>query len=70
MQGITNKTDKQLLKESKLELLGYIRELEAIITDHECEVVVSKTEPTKPTSPQLTTYSFSETSDKKGLYKF
>lgn len=66
MNGISNKTDKQLLKMSKLELLGYIRELEGIIKEYESEVA-GKTE---STSPQLTTYSFSDTVDKKGLYKF
>ena len=71
MQGISNKTDKQLLKGSKLELLGYIRELEAIITEHECEVVFSKTERTKPTSlHHLTSYTFNDTVTKKDMYSF
>lgn len=64
---LSGKTDKQLLKASKLELLGYIRELEdsvghPMLTTDTIEYV-------EPPTP-LTSYSFGNTTQTKDIYSF
>ena len=78
-----NKTDKQLLKSNKLDLVAYIRTLEGTINewevskseagpvpDTECNAMQC-TECTDQTAPQhLTSYTFSDTVTKKDMYSF
>lgn len=78
-----NKTDKQLLKSNKVDLVAYIRTLEGTINewevskeeggpvvDTECNTMQC-TEWTDPTAPQhLTSYTFSDTVTKKDMYSF
>lgn len=78
-----NKTDKQLLKSNKVDLVAYIRMLEGTINewevskseagqvvDTECNAMQC-TECTDQTAPQhLTSYTFSDTVTKKGMYSF
>lgn len=80
---LSNKTDKQLLKSNKLDLVAYIRTLEGTISelevshsdqgtnvDTECNVMQC-TECTDPTTPHhLTSYTFSDTVTKKDMYSF
>ncbi len=78
-----NKTDKQLLKSNKVDLVAYIRTLECTINewevsnkeagpviDTECNAMQC-TECTDQTVPQyLTSYTFSDTVTKKDMYSF
>lgn len=78
-----NKTDKQLLKSNKVDLVAYIRTLEDTINewevsnkeagpviDTECKAMQC-TECTDTTAPQhLTSYTFSDTVTKKDMYSF
>lgn len=78
-----NKTDKQLLKSNKVDLVAYIRTLEGTINewevshsdqgtniDTECNAMQC-TECTDQTAPQhLTSYTFSDTVTKKDMYSF
>lgn len=78
-----NKTDKQLLKSNKVDLVAYIRTLEGTINewevckeeadpvvDTECNAMQC-TECTDPTAPHhLTSYTFSDTVTKKDMYSF
>lgn len=80
---LSNKTDKQLLKSNKVDLVAYIRTLEGTISewevskeeagpvvDTECNAMQC-TECTDPTAPQhLTSYTFSDTVTKKDMYSF
>lgn len=80
---LSNKTDKQLLKSNKVDLVAYIRTLEGTISeweishsdkgtnvDTECNAMQC-TECTDPTPPQhLTSYTFSDTVTKKDIYSF
>lgn len=78
-----NKTDKQLLKSNKVDLVAYIRTLEGTINewevskaeavpvvDTECNAMQC-TECRDQTAPQhLTSYTFSDTVTKKDMYSF
>lgn len=78
-----NKTDKQLLKSNKVDLVAYIRTLEGTINewelsnkeagsvvDTECNAMQC-TECTDPTAPHhLTSYTFNDTVTKKDMYSF
>ena len=64
---LSNKTDKQLLKVSKLELLGYIRELEEAVAQP--MVTTDTIEYVEPPTP-LTSYSFGNTTQTKDIYSF
>lgn len=80
---LSNKTDKQLLKSNKVDLVAYIRTLEGTINewevskeeagpvvDTECNTMQC-TECTNQTAPQhLTSYTFSDTVTKKDMYSF
>lgn len=80
---LSNKTDKQLLKSNKVDLVAYIRTLEGTINewelsnkevgpviDTECNAMQC-TECKDPTTPQhLTSYTFSDTVTKKDMYSF
>lgn len=80
---LSNKTDKQLLKSNKVDLVAYIRTLEGTISewevsnkeagpliDTECNAMQC-TECTDPTAPHhLTSYTFSDTVTKKDMYSF
>lgn len=80
---LSNKTDKQLLKSNKVDLVAYIRTLEGTINewevskeeagpdiDTECNAMQC-TECTDQTVPQhLTSYTFSDTVTKKDMYSF
>ena len=67
---LSNKTDKQLLKSNKVDLVAYIRTLERMLT----EQVIKDTDTTKctdPTAPHhLTSYTFNDTVTKKDMYSF
>ena len=78
-----NKTDKQLLKSNKVDLVAYIRTLEGTINEREVSKVedgssvdteckaMQCTECTDPTAPHhLTSYTFSDTVTKKDMYSF
>lgn len=65
-----NKTDKQLLKSNKVDLLAYIRTLEGVLTE-QGNKDTDTTKCTDPTTPHhLTSYSFSDTVTKKDMYSF
>lgn len=78
-----NKTDKQLLKSNKVDLVAYIRTLEGTINEWEvfkaeygpipetdCNAMQC-TECTDPTAPHhLTSYTFNDTVTKKDMYSF
>lgn len=80
---LSNKTDKQLLKSNKVDLVTYIRTLEGTINewevskeeagpviDTECNAMQC-TECTDQTAPHhLTSYTFSDTVTKKDMYSF
>lgn len=78
-----NKTDKQLLKSNKVDLVAYIRTLEGTINEWEVSkaedgsIVETEcnamqcTECTDPTAPHhLTSYTFTDTVTKKDMYSF
>lgn len=70
-----NKTDKQLLKVGKVELLAYIRELEGAINNQGDSNVVEDTNKDTNTglvqdTKHLTAYTFSDTVTKKDMYSF
>lgn len=80
---LSNKTDKQLLKSNKVDLVAYIRTLEGTISerevshpdqgtnvDTECNAMQC-TECTDQTVPHhLTSYTFSDTVSEKDMYSF
>lgn len=77
-----NKTDKQLLKSNKVDLVAYIRTLEGTLATYVNNAVepldsegnvydstqASITDPTPP--HHLTSYTFSDTVTKKDMYSF
>lgn len=76
-----NKTDKQLLKSNKVDLVAYIRTLEGTLAtyvnnaveplDSEGNVYDSTQQSiTEPTPHHLTSYTFSDTVTKKDMYSF
>lgn len=77
-----NKTDKQLLKSNKVDLVAYIRTLEGTLATYVNNAVepldsegnvYDSTQPsiTDPTAPHhLTSYAFSDTVTKKDMYSF
>lgn len=65
-----NKTDKQLLKSNKVDLVGYIRTLEGLLTE-QGNKDNDTMQCTDQTAPQhLTSYTFSDTVTKKDMYSF
>ena len=65
-----NKTDKQLLKSNKVDLVAYIRTLEGLLTE-QGNKDTDTMKCTDPTAPQhLTSYTFSDTVTKKDMYSF
>lgn len=65
-----NKTDKQLLKSNKVDLVAYIRTLEGLLTE-QGKKDTDTMQSTDQTAPhQLTSYSFSDTVTKKDMYSF
>lgn len=67
---LSNKTDKQLLKSNKVDLVVYIRTLEGVLTE-QGNKDTDTTKCTDPTAPQhLTSYTFSDTVTKKDMYSF
>lgn len=76
-----NKTDKQLLKSNKVDLVAYIRTLEGTLATYVNNAVepldsegnvYDSTQPsiTEPTQHHLTSYTFSDTVTKKDIYSF
>lgn len=76
-----NKTDKQLLKSNKVDLVAYIRKLEGTLATYVNNAVepldsegnvYDSTQPsiTEPTPQHLTSYTFSDTVTKKDMYSF
>ena len=76
-----NKTDKQLLKSNKVDLVAYIRTLEGTLATYVNNAVepldsegnvYDSTQPsiTVPTPQHLTSYTFSDTVTKKDMYSF
>lgn len=76
-----NKTDKQLLKSNKVNLVAYIRTLEGTLATYVNNAVepldsegnvYDSTQPsiTEPTPHHLTSYTFSDTVTKKDIYSF
>lgn len=65
-----NKTDKQLLKSNKVDLVAYIRTLEGLLTEqgNKDSDTMQCTDPTPP--QHLTSYTFSDTVTKKDMYSF
>nr|DAH79946.1 MAG TPA: hypothetical protein [Caudoviricetes sp.] len=65
-----NKTDKQLLKSNKVDLVAYIRTLEGLLTEQRNKDTDTM-QCTDQTGPQhLTSYTFSDTVTKKDMYSF
>ena len=78
---LSNKTDKQLLKSNKVDLVAYIRTLEGTLSTYVNNAVepldsegnvYDSTQPsiTEPTPQHLTSYTFSDTVTKKDMYSF
>lgn len=76
-----NKTDKQLLKSNKVDLVAYIRTLEGTLDTYVNNAVepldsegnvYDSTQPsiTESTPQHLTSYTFSDTVTKKDMYSF
>lgn len=67
---LSNKTDKQLLKTNKVDLVAYIRTLEEVLTE-QGNKDSDTTKCTDLTAPHhLTSYTFSDTVTKKDMYSF
>ena len=65
-----NKTDKQLLKSNKVDLVAYIRTLEGLLIE-QGNKDTDTMQCTDQTAPQhLTLYTFSDTVTKKDMYSF
>lgn len=78
---LSNKTDKQLLKSNKVDLVAYIRTLEGTLATYVNNAVepldsegnvYDSTQPsnTEPTPHHLTSYTFNDTVTKKDIYSF
>lgn len=67
---LSHKTDKQLLKSNKVDLVAYIRTLEGVLTE-QGNKDTDTTKYTDPTAPHhLTSYTFNDTVTKKDIYSF
>lgn len=67
---LSNKTDKQLLKTNKVDLVAYIRTLEGVLTEVGCKDSDTMKCTDLTPSQEITSYTFSDTVSKKDMYSF